>query len=251
MERVELEAEVRTEQAVAQEAGGARFFQGFLEALVDFEDFAVDVVVADADAHGVGGDGHAFNHDVRIEAQDVAVLERAGLAFVGVADQVLLAGEGARHEAPLQAGRKARAAAAAQAGGLDLGDHVFRLHAGGEDLLQGFVAAALDVVFQAPVGAVDVGHDLRLEVPAVQAHRIGQIVQGVGIQPLGELLVQVGRVHADSPCTLRAATSASSFSSVMRTHICLLFTISTGESPQAPMHSPSTRVNWPSAVVSR
>ena len=27
--------------------------------------------------------------------------------------------------------------------------------------------------------------------------------------------------------------------------------ISTGESPQAPMHSPSTRVNWPSAVVSR
>src|SRR3546814_14662549 len=66
---------------------------------------------ADADAHGVGGDGHAFDHDVRIEAQDVAVFERAGLAFVGVAHPVLLAREGARHEAPLKAGGKARATA--------------------------------------------------------------------------------------------------------------------------------------------
>ncbi len=251
MEGVQLEAEVRTEQLVTQKARGARFFQRFFETLVDFEDLAVDVVVADADAHGIGRDRHAFNHDVRIETQDVAVLERTGFAFVRVADEVLLAREGARHEAPLQAGREARAAAAAQTGRLDLGDHVFRLHAGGQDFLQGFVAATLDVVGQAPVGAVDVGQDLRLDVPAMQAHRIRQVVQRVGVQPLRELLVQVGRVHADSPCTLRAATSASSFSSVMRTHICLLFTISTGESPQAPMHSPSTSVNWPSGVVPR
>ncbi|MNI25141.1 hypothetical protein D3C73_787800 [compost metagenome] len=248
---MQLEAVVRTQDLVAQEAGGARLFQRFLEAFIHLEDFAVDVVVADADAHGVGRDRHAFNHDVRIEAQDVAVLERARLAFVRVADEVLLAGERARHEAPLQAGREARAATAAQTRRLDFGDHVFRLHAGGQDLLQGFVAAALDVVFKAPVGTVDISHDLRLDVATVQAHRIGHVVQRVGVEPLRELLVQVGRVHADSPCTLRAATSASSFSSVMRTHICLLFTISTGESPQAPMHSPSTSVNWPSAVVWR
>src|SRR5690606_38717577 len=107
-----------------------RFFQSFFEAFVHFEDFAVDVVVADADAHGVCGDGHAFDHDMRVETQDVAVFEGAGFAFVGVAYQVLLPWKGTRHEAPFEAGGKARAAAATKAGRLDFGDDVFRLHAG-------------------------------------------------------------------------------------------------------------------------
>jgi hypothetical protein len=59
---------------------------------------------------------------VRVVAQDVAVLEGARLALVGVADDVLLRRETARHEAPLQAGREAGAAAAAQRGLLQLGD---------------------------------------------------------------------------------------------------------------------------------
>src|SRR5690606_14130936 len=113
--------------------------------------------------------------------------------------------------------------------------------------------AALDVVLQAPVLAVEIGDDLRPQVTAVQAHRRGQVAAGVGVQPLGPLLVQVGRAHADSPldCVFRPWTSESNFSSVIRTHIYLLLTISTGESPHAPMHSPSTRVNRPSGVVSR
>jgi soluble P-type ATPase len=53
MVRVQLEAELAAQDVVAQEAGGARFFQRFFEALVLLEDFAVDVVVADGDAHGV------------------------------------------------------------------------------------------------------------------------------------------------------------------------------------------------------
>jgi uncharacterized small protein (DUF1192 family) len=55
-----------------------------------------------------------FDDDVRVVAKDVAVLEGARLALVRVADQVLLARELARHEAPLQAGGKARAAATTQ-----------------------------------------------------------------------------------------------------------------------------------------
>ena len=46
MERVQLEVEFRAQDLVAQEAGGARLFQRLFEALVDLEDFAVDVVVA-------------------------------------------------------------------------------------------------------------------------------------------------------------------------------------------------------------
>jgi hypothetical protein len=101
---------------------------------------------------------------VRVEHQDVAVLAGARLALVGVADQVLLARELARHEAPLQAGREARAAAAAQAGGLDLGDHLILRQAFAailaQDLAQGLVAAARFVVLQAPVAAVQPGVDL-------------------------------------------------------------------------------------------
>ena len=115
MTRVQLEAAVGAEDLVAEIAGGARFLERFLEALVDLEDLAVDVVVGDLRAHRVRRDRHPFDDDVRVEHQDVAVLAGARLAFVGIADEVLRARELARHEAPLQAGREARAAAAAQA----------------------------------------------------------------------------------------------------------------------------------------
>ncbi|KAG0775049.1 hypothetical protein G6F22_013596 [Rhizopus arrhizus] len=153
VERVQLEAEIRTQQLVAQEAGGARLFQRFFEALVDFEDFAVDVVVADADAHGVGRDRHAFNHDVRIEAQDVAVLAGARLGFVRVAEDVLLH-VALGHEGPLQGGREAGATAAAQARGLAHLDALLRRDLLFEDLAQGSVATGLQVAFVRPRGVV-------------------------------------------------------------------------------------------------
>src|SRR5205823_14113259 len=69
----------------------------------------------------------------------LAVLARAGLGLVGVAHEVdgLAAG---RDEAPLDAGREARAAAAAQVRRLDLGGDVLGAHR--ERLAQGRVAAA-------------------------------------------------------------------------------------------------------------
>jgi hypothetical protein len=126
---VQLEVPLRAEDLLAEVAGGARFLERFLEALVDLEDLAVDVVVGDVDAHRVRRDRHPFDDDVRVEHQQVAVLAGAGLAFVGIADEVLGARELARHEAPLEAGRKACAAAAAQARRLDLGDHLLGRHA--------------------------------------------------------------------------------------------------------------------------
>src|SRR3546814_940197 len=93
-----LEGEIGTQDFIAQEAGRASLLKRFFEALVDFENFAVYVVVAHRDAHGIRRNGHAFDHDMRIKAQDVAVFECARFAFVGVAHQVLLPRQRARHE---------------------------------------------------------------------------------------------------------------------------------------------------------
>ena len=73
----------------------------------------VDVTLVRADR--VAGDRHAFEHAMRVAFQHAAVHERAGIAFVGVADHVLLAAAvGLGDRAPLQPGGKAGAAAPAQ-----------------------------------------------------------------------------------------------------------------------------------------
>ncbi len=112
---MQLKAEAGAEDLVAQVAGSAGFFQRGFEAVVHLEDLAVDVVVAHRDAHRVGGDDHALDHDVRVEHQDVAVLAGPRLTLVRIADPVLRARVLPRHEAPLQAGWEACATAAAQA----------------------------------------------------------------------------------------------------------------------------------------
>src|SRR5690606_4718597 len=80
---------------------------------------------------------------------DVAVLGGARLGLVRVAQDVLLAVV-LRHEAPLQAGREARAAAAAQAGLLDHLDDRRALHLFLEDPAQRAVATRLQVVLVRP-----------------------------------------------------------------------------------------------------
>ena len=78
-------------------------------------------------AHHVAADDHAFEQRVRIAFDLVAVHVGAGIAFVRIADDVLLVGDGLAQELPLQAGEESGAAAAAQLGGLDLLDHHFRV----------------------------------------------------------------------------------------------------------------------------
>jgi len=126
MVRMQLERELAAHDLVAQETGGARLFQRFFETGVLGPDFAVDIVIADGDAHRISANGHAFDQRMGIVTNDVAVLESARFAFICIADEVFLARELARHEAPLQAGRKTRAATAAQGRSLEVGDDLFR-----------------------------------------------------------------------------------------------------------------------------
>ena len=121
----QLEAEFRTEDLLADKTSCASFVERRFETLVNFPDFAVNIVVAAGCAHRVGSNGHTFNHRMRVVGHDVAVLESTGLTFVGIADDVFIAGERARHEGPLQAGREAGAASTTQNRFLDLGDDIF------------------------------------------------------------------------------------------------------------------------------
>ena len=72
---------------------------------------------------GQGSDGHALEHGEGIELHDHAILERARLRLVGVADEVVrscgLLGDGR----PLAPGREGRPATSDELGGEDLVDH--------------------------------------------------------------------------------------------------------------------------------
>ena len=104
---------------------------------------------------------------MRIETQDVAVFERARFAFVRIADEVLLARELTRHEAPLQAGREARTATAAQTRRLDVGDHLLGRNLFFQNAAQLGVTAARHIVFEMPVVAVQAGENQRFDVTIV------------------------------------------------------------------------------------
>ena len=220
MMREQLEIETRTENILTEETGGTRLIQRLLETLVDLPDLAMNVVVTAIRAHGEGGDCHAFDDRMRVVTHDVAILERPGLAFIGITDNVLVTREGARHERPLQTRREAGATTTTQDGLLNLSNDVFLSHLGFEDTAQLRVTTTSDVILQAPgIVAIQTFHQ----------HAIDRAEHG----------------HY-----LHSSSSLSICSGCMWLHIERLLTINTGASPQAPMHSPSLRVNLPSAVVS-
>src|SRR5690606_17875382 len=114
---------------------------------------------------------------------------------------------------------EASAATAAQGRRLHLSDHVVWRHASGKNLAQGFVATALDVVFQAPVGAIKAVQDLGVDMTTMEDHAGGGSAGGIGVQTLGETLQRMRRVHADSPCFLSSSIISSIFACSMRTHM--------------------------------
>ena len=77
-------------------------------------------------AHRDAGDRHALDERERIAFHEHAIGERAGVAFVGIADHVFLVGLLIEHRLPLDAGGERRAAATTQAG---VGDFLHDLRA--------------------------------------------------------------------------------------------------------------------------
>ena len=180
MQRMQLKAEGAAQNVVAQVARCTRFFQSVFEAFVSTEDFTVNVVVSDTDAHRISGNDHAFNDCMRIEFHDVAVFARTGLTFVRVANQIFLTWKLPWHEAPLQTGWEACAASATQARLFDGGNHLVLRHTGDarlsvgrhaiftQNFAHGLVAASGFVIFQAPVVSIQTRHDLRGDMSVVK-----------------------------------------------------------------------------------
>ena len=113
---VQVEAEVGVEDVLAEQAVGAAVGDRRLEALERQRVLGAAVDVALVGADRVGADQHALDDRVRVALEHRAVHERAGVALVGVAEDVLLVAVGLGAELPLEAGGEAGAAAAAQAG---------------------------------------------------------------------------------------------------------------------------------------
>ena len=84
---------------------------------------AADIDERAVDAGGVGGDQDPLDQHVRVLLHQLAILERPRLGLVGVADEVLVH-LALRQERGLLAHREARAAATAQAGVLELVEHL-------------------------------------------------------------------------------------------------------------------------------
>ncbi len=148
---MQLEIHPRTEDVPAEIPRPARLLQCRLETMERFVmELAAHVVVSDRRADGVTGDGHTLDQRMRIEAQDVAILEGPRLALVRVADEITLSGGGLLHEAPLQARREPRATTATQTGTLDLVDDRIGRHLLAQDTFERLVAACGAIRLQAP-----------------------------------------------------------------------------------------------------
>jgi hypothetical protein len=112
-------------------------------------------------AHRVSADDHALEQRMRVALDLVAVHVSAGVALVGVADDVLGVGLGLGQKIPFVAGEEARAAASAQPGGLDLLDYIVRAPVD-QHFVEGLIAAHRDVLL-----------DVRgVDEPAVAQHNL-------------------------------------------------------------------------------
>ena len=140
--RARLDADVAGEAAaedvLAEEAGLLRGRERLLETHDRERVLGAHVNKSFSRADRVGGDEHALDEGVRIALDHRAVHERAGVALVRVADEVLLVALRVARGVPLEPGGEARAAASGEAGDLDLLDHLLRRHR--EDLADRLVA---------------------------------------------------------------------------------------------------------------
>ncbi len=126
--------------SVAEEPGGRRALDRGAHRRDRLRIFAANVDEAARGADREPRDRHALDQHVRIALHDHPIRERARVALVRIADDVLLLGLRAEHGLPLDAGRERRAAASAQA----------RIRDGGDDLS----ARHVQRVRETPIAAV-------------------------------------------------------------------------------------------------
>ena len=167
---LDVEGEAVAEHVAAEIAPLARLLDRVLDPVLGERILAAHVEVAVLAAGRVRGDRHRLDHGERVALHDHAVLERAGLGLVGVADQVVRAARLARDGVPLAPHRERGAAAADEVGVDDLADHA--LGAEVDRPPQRVVAAVGAVVVEAVgVDAADPPQQPQLRVAELRRRR--------------------------------------------------------------------------------
>ena len=123
---LDVEGEALAEDVVAEVAARAGLVERRLERVLRLRVLAPDVDEAELAAGRVRRDRHRLDQGERIALHDHAVLERARLRLVGVADEVVRACGLAGDRIPLDAGREGGAAATLELRVLDLADDALR-----------------------------------------------------------------------------------------------------------------------------
>ena len=175
MKTIELERLATAKDVLAEEAALARLLDGDVHARDGEGVLVADVDVALDGVRGEGGDEHALDDEVGVALHEDAVDPGAGVALVGVADEVAGVGAGIAEEVPLAASGEAGAAAPAEAAFEHEFDDGLRLHV--ERLHETFVSAqGKGVVDVLGVDLAAVGH----EAADLAAH-VGVVLKGADL----------------------------------------------------------------------
>src|ERR1700733_6592193 len=150
--RDELEVEAAALDILAEIILRVGFGDGGVHDVDDVAIFAANIDVAPVRADGLARDDHALDQLVRVHFHQRAVFTGAGLAFVGVGQNVFRLGGVFGNEAPLHADREARATASAQIRLFHFVDDRFRGH------FQGFFERLIAFGFQVRVDLARVVH---------------------------------------------------------------------------------------------
>ncbi len=142
----DIELEAAAKNVFAKHAVLAGLFDGSIQVVNSQRVFRANIDDSFSRAHHVSADDHALEQRVRIALDFVAIHVRAGIAFIGIADDVFLVGLGFGEKFPFIASQVASTAAAAQLCGFDLLDDVFRPTID-QHFIKGLVAANSNVFF--------------------------------------------------------------------------------------------------------
>jgi hypothetical protein len=108
------------ENILAETIHLARLGERPVQDLRPFDKLAANVNVGELNIVRVARDDHALDELVRVFVNDLAILERARLRFIGIANEVNRLAALAVDKGPLQPAGKTRAAAATQARDFDV-----------------------------------------------------------------------------------------------------------------------------------
>jgi len=199
-EDFEIEVEIAAKDFLAEETSLGAAANFFGEDLLLQRIFVTDIEDAFIRAGDETGEDHALGDEMREMTEDETVFDGAGLAFVGIADDVFDWAGLFADEIPLHPGGKAGAAHAAKLGIFECGEDGVEIGGGDE-----FAEGAVFFVVGIRVGAAADARSLRmigtqLFTASGAAGKLFDLIGGGGVED--------GVVDGDSGRTIAAAEAA-------------------------------------------